>query len=109
MSAGQAFPARARVPSHSLSLWGNYTVFEADVYYYDDELVNPDADMALVFGIAEAACIAAERGELQEDRAQSHKANMNMIAAVGGVNIPVVMAVLAKGINGGLGISWFGL
>ena len=81
----QAFPARARVPSHSLSLWGNYTVFEADVYYYDDELVNPDADMALVFGIAEAACIAAERGELQEDRAQSHKANMNMIAAVGGV------------------------
>ena len=104
----QAFPARARVPSYTLSLHGNYTVFEADVYYFDDELINPDADMAFVFGIAEAACVAAERGELQSDQAQTHKANMNLVAAIGGVAFPVIMALLAIGLNKGASLSWFG-
>ena len=104
----QAFPVRDMLPCYTLSLTGNYSIFEAEVHYYDDELADPDADHDFVFWVAEAACIAAERGELREDQAQKYKANMNAIAAVGGVLFPIVAAVLALVSTGQFSPSWFG-
>ena len=99
----QVFPVRDMVPSYTLSLDGPYTMYEGDVYYYDDELINPDADPVFVFGVSEAACIAAERGELQSDHAQTHKARLNMIAALGGIGFPILASILS-----GANFSWLG-
>ena len=104
----QAFPVRDLVPCYTLSLDGPYSMFEAEVHYYDDELSDPDADQDFVYWVAEAACIAAERGELQEDRSQTYRATMNAIGAIGGVVFPILAAVLAVSANNGLSISWFG-
>ena len=95
----QAFPIPTKVPIFTISLDGPHSHLVSEVYYFDEELSNPDADPAMVFEVAEAACIAAERGELQEDLPQINKARLNIIAAVGGIVFPSGMIVLSLMLN----------
>ena len=91
----QAFPVPPQVPVFTMSLDGPHSHLLSEVYYFDSELSNPDASLAMVFEVAEAACIAAERGELQEDQEQTNKARLNIIAALGGIAFPLGMIMLS--------------
>ena len=95
----QAFPIPPKVPIFTMSLDGPHSHLISEVYYFDEDLSNPDADPAMVFEVAEAACIAAERGELQEDQVQTNKARLNIIAAIGGDVFPIGMIVLSLALN----------
>ena len=91
----QAFPIPDLVPVFTPSLEGPYCHLVSQVYYFDEELVNPDADPGMVFGVSEAACLAAERGELQEDHEQKNKGRLTVIAALGGIGFPILMTLVA--------------
>ena len=96
----QAFPIPPMVPVFTPSLEGPYCHLLQEIYYFDTEIPNPDADPSMVFEVAEAACIAAERGELQEDQEQAHKSRITFIAALGGIIFPIAMSCVSSSMYG---------
>ena len=96
----QAFPIPPLVPVFTPLTEGPYSHLIAEIYHYDHELLNPDADPGMVFGFSEAACLAAERGELQEDQEQKNKNVLTVIAALGGIIFPILMTLVSMSLYG---------
>ena len=89
----QAFPMVEPMARLTLSLDGDYTEYDGDVYYYDDELGDPNADEEMVHGAALAACEAAEAGEYEEPAAIKANARLQLIAACTGAGYLLIMAL----------------
>ena len=89
----QAFPLGEPMARLTLSLDGDYTEYDGDVYNYDDELGDPNNDEAVVHGAAVAACEAAEAGEYEEPEAVKANARLQAIAACGGVAFLLLMGL----------------
>ena len=100
-STRQAFPMVDPMELLSLSLDGDYTEYEGDVYYYDDELDNPNDNEEMVHGAALAACEAAEAGEYEEPEAVKANALLQKIAAGGGVAYLIITGVTAAAVISG--------
>ena len=87
----QAFPMVEPMARLILSLDGDYTEYDGDVYYYDDELGDPNANEEMVHGAALAACEAAEAGEYDEPEAVKANARLQLIAAGTGAGFLLIM------------------
>lgn len=104
----QAFPLGEPMMRLLLSLDGDYSEYDGDFYYFDDELSDPTHDEAMVHGAEVAACEAAEAGEYEEPEAVKANARLQLIAAVGGVLFLLLMGFTCMGMVTGLGERFLG-
>lgn len=97
-----AFPMVDPMARLTLSLDGDYTEYDGDVYYYDDELGDPNADEEMVHGAALAACEAAEAGEYEEPDAVKANARLQLIAAYTGAGFLFIMGLTVASMLSGI-------
>ena len=81
----QAFPPVEPMERYMLSLDGDYSEYDGQIIYFDDELDNPNEVEDVVYGAAEAACEAAEAGEFEEPEAVRINGWLQLVAAAGGI------------------------
>ena len=104
----QAFPLGEPMMRLLISLDGDYSEYDGDFYYFDDELSDPHNDESVVHGAAVAACEAAEAGEYEEPEAVKANARLQVIAAVGGVLFLLLMGLASVGMVTGIGERFLG-